>query len=218
METRQKQHGVHFLLKMFLALFLSSALAVALLLLLTSEPVNLQPTSDNSSSVNNNMARPLHLPPQQLVDLKDFQFIINNDICGRRAVSIAHWVTFWQHFWKMFSLAIFFRRNLVWDFLATFLSTASRGGLKAFQTIQTTSMQNKNLTKKDLHNPFWVPYWVNLKRKKNFSHFFKRPHNLWLLWPVQYQTRWGVMKKNESLDDQNNKREWIDILCQIQWY
>ena len=83
METDQNQNRVHFLFKMFLALFLSSALAVALLLLLTSETVNLQPTSENMTSH-------LHLPPQQLVDLKDFQFTINNDICGRGAISIAH--------------------------------------------------------------------------------------------------------------------------------
>ena len=91
METHKNQHKVNNnLLKMFLGLFLSSALAVGLLLLLTvSERVNIQPISDNSSSVVN-MTSQLHLPPQQLVDLKDFQFTINNDICGRRAISIEH--------------------------------------------------------------------------------------------------------------------------------
>ena len=36
----------------------------------------------------------LQLPPQQLVDLKDFQFTMNNNICGRRTISIAHRVAF----------------------------------------------------------------------------------------------------------------------------
>ena len=90
METRPNQNKTHSLLKMFLGLFLSSALAVALLLLLTSsETVNLQPISDKNPSENMTKSQ-LHLPPQQLVDLKDFQFTINNNICGRRSISIAH--------------------------------------------------------------------------------------------------------------------------------
>ena len=90
METRPNQNKINFLLKMFLGLFLSSALAVGLLLLLTSrETVNLQPIGDNNPSVNMTTSQ-LHLASQQLVDLKDFQFTINNNICGRRPISIAH--------------------------------------------------------------------------------------------------------------------------------
>ena len=106
---------------MFLALFLSSTLAVAFLLLLTSSKrVNLlKPvTSDNISS-SAKMTKPL--PPQQLVDLKDFQFTINNDICGRRAISIAHWVAFGNTFyWEFYISETFFVHSFQRFFCAQF--------------------------------------------------------------------------------------------------
>ena len=109
METCQSQNKNHiyFLLKIVFGL---SALRAIVLLCLIKSDIDYVHLSSNSSLlmnmtnplqvVNNrvqpkgenssmNLTNPLLLP-QQLVDLKDFQFTINNDICGRGAISIAH--------------------------------------------------------------------------------------------------------------------------------
>jgi len=78
------------LLKIFVVCFLFSVSAIALLLFLTSEfsttgtGIN---NSDRKTAVKKS-TRHLQVPPQQLVDLRSFQFTINNDICGQKAITI----------------------------------------------------------------------------------------------------------------------------------
>ena len=84
------------LLKIFVVCFLFSVSAIALLLFLTSEfsttgtGIN---NSDRKTAVKKS-TRHLQVPPQQLVDLRSFQFTINNDICGQKAITVVQRVAF----------------------------------------------------------------------------------------------------------------------------
>ena len=109
METCQSQNKNHIYFLLKIVFGLSALRAIVLLFLIKSDIDYVHPSSNSSlfmnmknplQVVNNrvqpkgdnssvNLTNPLLLP-QQLVDLKDFQFTINNDICGRGAISIAH--------------------------------------------------------------------------------------------------------------------------------
>ena len=119
METCQSQNRNHIYFLLKIVFGLSALRAIVLLCLIKSDIDYVHPSSNSSllmnmtnplQVVNNrvqpkgenssmNLTNPLLLP-QQLVDLKDFQFTINNDICGRGAISIAHWVVFFATFWR----------------------------------------------------------------------------------------------------------------------
>ena len=78
------------LLKIFVGCFLISVSAIGLLLFLTSKFSTAGPginNSDRKTGVKKS-TRHLQIPPQQLVDLKSFQSIIHNDICGQKAITI----------------------------------------------------------------------------------------------------------------------------------
>ena len=84
------------LLKIFVGCFLFSVSAIALLLFLTSKFSTTGPGINNSDRKTGviKSTRHLQVPPQQLVDLKSFQFTINNDICGQQAITIVQRVVF----------------------------------------------------------------------------------------------------------------------------